>query len=402
MKLTYRHTLIASCTGYVCQAIVNNLGPLLFVTFQREFAISLPSLALLITLNFGIQLTVDLLAVRFVDRIGYRAAAVAAHLFCTIGLLGMGVFPYLMPKPYWGLLAAVVINAIGGGLLEVIVSPIVEALPGDRKASVMGLLHSFYCWGYVLVVLLSTLYFTLAGIGQWRYLPLLWAAIPLINCFFFIKVPLRTLLGDSASALPLKALFSKKVFWLFFLVMICSGASEQAMSQWASFFAEAGLGVSKTLGDLLGPCAFAILMGAARTIFGLQGPGVKIEKALLVSSVLCVLCYLLAVFAPSPLLSLLGCAFCGMTVAVMWPGTFSLASRFFPLGGTAMFALLALAGDVGCAAGPALVGLIMNRFTFNRGLLAAILFPALLGLCIFILPRFRKGLYPIAQAEKIG
>jgi fucose permease len=390
-KLTYRHTLAASCTGYVCQAIINNLGPLLFVTFQREFAISLPSLALLITLNFGIQLIVDLLSVRLVDRIGYRAAAIAAHLFCTIGLLGMGVFPYSMSNPYWGLLIAGVINAVGGGLLEVIVSPIVEALPGDRKAGIMSLLHSFYCWGYVLVVILSTLYFTLAGIGQWRYLPMLWALIPLVNCFLFMLVPLRTLVEDSTAVLPLKTLFSKKIFWIFFLVMICSGASEQAMSQWASFFAEAGLGVSKTMGDLLGPCAFALLMGIARTIFGLQGPKINIEKLLLVSSILCALCYLLAVFAPTPLLSLLGCALCGMTVAAMWPGTFSLASRFFPLGGTAMFALLALAGDVGCAAGPGLTGVIMNRFTFNRGLLTALLFPALLGLCMLILSRFIRG-----------
>jgi fucose permease len=389
-KLTFRHTLIASCTGYVCQAIVNNLGPLLFVTFQREFAISLSSLALLISVNFGIQLLVDLLSVRFVDRLGYRAAAIAAHIFCVVGLLGMGIFPYGMSNPYRGLLTAVVINAIGGGLLEVIVSPIVEALPGERKAALMGLLHSFYCWGYVLVVILSTVYFTLAGVGQWRYLPMLWAVIPFINCFLFIRVPLRTLVDDPASALPLKTLLSKKIFWLFFLVMICSGASEQAMSQWASFFAEAGLGVSKTVGDLLGPCAFAILMGISRTIFGLQGPKLKIEKILLASGVLCVLCYLAAALAPTPLLSLLGCAFCGITVAAMWPGTFSLASRFFPRGGTAMFALLALAGDVGCSSGPGLVGLIMSRFSLKQGLLTAMLFPALFGISVFVLMRFSK------------
>ncbi|GHT97595.1 MFS transporter [Spirochaetia bacterium] len=389
-RLTFRHTLIASCTGAGCQAIVNNLMPLLFVTFNREFAISLPSLALLISLNFGIQLTVDLLSVRMVDRIGYRAAAVAAHAFCTVGMVAMGILPYSMNDPYWGLVIAVVINAIGGGLLEVLISPIVEALPGDRKPAVMAMLHSFYCWGYVLVVLLSTLYFTLAGIERWRYLPMMWALAPLVNCFLFMKVPLRTLVEDSAAALPLKALFSKKIFWLFFLVMICSGASEQAMSQWASFFAEAGLGVSKTMGDILGPCAFAILMGATRTIYGLQGHRVAVEKVLLISGVFCVLCYLLAVFAPTPLLSLVGCALCGMAVAVMWPGTFSLASRFFPAGGTAMFALLALSGDVGCAVGPGLVGVIMNRFSLNQGLLAAILFPALLGLCMLMLTRSHK------------
>jgi fucose permease len=383
-QLSYRHTLAASYLGYVSQAIVNNLGPLLFLTFQRRFQVSLSDLALLISMNFGVQLLVDLLAAHFIDRIGYRRAAVAAHICCAIGLVSMGILPFALPDPYLGLVIAVFINALGGGLIEVIISPIVEALPGDRKAASMSLLHSFYCWGHVAVVLLSTLYFTLVGIESWRYLPMLWALLPLGNVFLFAGVPMKTLTDESASAQPLGSLMKRRIFLLLFLMMICSGASEQAMSQWASFFAEAGLGVSKTLGDLLGPCAFAVLMGLSRLFFGLQRGQFKLERILLISGGLCIAAYLITVFSPFPLLSLVGCAVCGLSVGVMWPGTFSLSSRIFPLGGAAMFAILALAGDVGCGSGPGLVGLVMNGTTLKTGLLAALIFPLLLagGACL--------------------
>jgi fucose permease len=382
-RFTYRWTLIASYAGYITQAIVNNLAPLLFVTFQRQFAVSLGSLALLISLNFGVQLLIDLAATQFVDKIGYRAAAVGAHIFCAAGLVLMGILPFALPNPWWGLAIAVVINAIGGGLLEVIVSPIVESLPTENKASAMSLLHSFYCWGYVVVVVLSTLYFNLAGIDNWPYLPMLWAALPLANIFLFAVVPLRTLIDENAVAVPLRSLFTKKVFLIVFLMMICAGASEQAMSQWASLFAESGLGVSKTMGDLLGPCAFALMMGLGRVFFSLQK--VKLERILLAAGCLCIVSYLVTVFAPLPMLALAGCTLCGLSVSVMWPGTFSLASRVFPLGGTAMFAILALAGDLGCGSGPALVGIVMSASALNTGLLAALLFPVLLVAGIMLL-----------------
>jgi fucose permease len=394
MKLGYGHTRAACYLGYVSQAIVNNLGPLLFLTFNRRFGVSLQNLAFLVILNFTVQLLVDLAAVRFVDRIGYRAAALAAHVFCVAGLCGMGILPFVLPDPYLGLLAAVFINALGGGLLEVIVSPIVEALPGDHKAAAMSLLHSFYCWGVVGVVILSTLYFTFIGIDNWRWLPLLWALIPLGTVFLFAAVPMKTLIGESEKAIPLRELSVKRLFLFLFLLMICSGASEQAMSQWASLFAEAGLEVSKTLGDILGPCAFAILMGLARVLFGMQKDGRderrRLSGILLGAGILCILSYLVTVFSPWPLVSLAGCALCGFSVGVMWPGTFSLASRIFPLGGTTLFAVLALAGDVGCAAGPGLVGTVMNRTTLKAGLLTAIVFPLILAAGCLILRRNRS------------
>jgi fucose permease len=371
MKLTYRHTLLASYTGYITQAIINNLPPLLFLTFNRQFGVTLEKIGLLVSVNFGIQMAVDILAAHFVDRIGYRRCITGAHVFCVLGLAGFGLFPFIM-DPYAGILTATALNAIGGGLLEVLVSPVVEALPGEEKAGAMSLLHSFYCWGHVAVVLLSTLYFALAGISSWRYLPLIWAAVPLTNTFVFAWTPILVPV-DPGKAMPIGTLFRSKMFLMLFMMMICAGASEQAMSQWSSLFAEAGLKVSKSLGDLLGPCTFAALMGLSRLVYGIKSKRINLRLALIASSLLCVLSYLLAVFSKSPYLSLAGCALCGLSVGIMWPGTFSMAAKGFPSGGTAMFALLALSGDIGCSIGPGLVGFLAsageNALAFIRFLL---------------------------------
>ncbi len=360
MKFTYRHTLHASYLGYVTQAIINNLPPLLFVTFQREFTISLEQIGLLISVNFGVQLLTDLVAVKLIDRIGYRVGIVCAHVLSFLGLVAFSVLPFVFSWGYTGLLISMTLCSIGGGLLEVLVSPIVEALPGEEKATAMSLLHSFYCWGQVAVVLLSTVFFLTAGVGKWYYLPVLWSILPLVNTFFFARVPLRSLVEDE-NRQPLRQLFKRRLFWLFILLMVCAGSSELAMSQWASLFAELGLGVSKFVGDLLGPCTFAIGMGLVRFLYGIKGSKLKLERMLVLSSILCIFSYLVTVFSPFPLLSLVGCATCGVSVAMLWPGTFSLTSRHFPRGGTAMFAVLALAGDLGCSAGPGLVGYISNK-----------------------------------------
>lgn len=384
MVLTYKHTKYASYIGYITQAIVNNLMPLLFVSFQREFSLSLDKISLLITVNFGVQIVTDLVAAKYIDKIGYRAAAIAAHILAVIGLTGMAYLPFVVP-PFAGLCICSAVNAVGGGLTEVIISPIIEALPGDEKESAMSLLHSFYCWGQVLVVLVSTLYFVTAGISAWRFLPLIWAAVPLFNVFFFMKVPLRTLNEDGENT-PLSKLFRVKIFWLFLVLMLCAGASELAMSQWASLFAEKGLKVSKTMGDLLGPCAFAVLMGTARTFYGLKGAKMNLKKTIAVSGVLCTLSYMLAVFAPHPVLSLAGCALCGLSVGIMWPGTFSIAAKCYPAGGTGMFAILALAGDLGCSAGPTLAGFVADGTgDLKKGLLTAAVFPVIMVIGILML-----------------
>ena len=379
MKRKYKRTLYASYLGYITQAIVNNLAPLLFVTFQKEFRITVAQIGFLVTYNFAAQMVVDILAAKYVEKIGYKVSILAAHIFAAAGLIGMGFLPSVLGNPYIGLLIAITIYAIGGGLIEVLVSPIVQALPMDEKSAAMSLLHAFYCWGHVLVVVLSTVYFRVVGIESWRFLTILWALVPIANIFVYAGAPIKVLV-EEGNALPVKKLFSMKLFWCFFILMICSGASEQAMSQWASYFAENGLQVSKTMGDLLGPCMFAILMGVSRTFYGIKGDKIPLKKFISISSILCVLSYLVAVFSPSPVLSLVGCGICGLSVGIMWPGVFSLAAEYCSQGGTAMFALLALAGDIGCSGGPSVVGCISGIFQGNLkyGLLAAIIFPVIL------------------------
>lgn len=394
-QLTGKHTKIACYTGYVTQAIVNNLSPLFFLIYQTDYRLSLAALSLIITVNFAVQITVDLLSAGFVDKLGYRPCMIAAHVLSAIGIAGLSVFPCLFP-PYAGLMTATVLCAGGGGLLEVLVSPVIEGVPGERKASEMSLLHSFYCWGHVGVVLVTTLCLTVFGHTAREWLPFLWAVIPFGNAFLFARVPIYPLTAPG-TAMKVTRLLKTPLFWLLLLLMVCAGASEQAVSQWSSYFAEAGLKVTKTTGDLLGPCCFAALMGLARILFGrTRKPDTR--KALFATSCFCVLCYLICIVSSSAIVSLIACGMCGFSVGVMWPGVFSAASEKLPLGGTAMFALLALAGDIGCCGGPTLVGAVsgaaaggsflsgllpgldISQIPLKTGFCFAMLFPVILAL----------------------
>lgn len=380
MNKNYQRTMYACFVGYIVQAIVNNFVPLLFLTFEGTYGIEMSRITMLITMNFGVQLVVDLLSAGFVDKIGYRISIVLAHIFSAAGLAGLVFLPEILPDAYTGLCISVVIYALGGGLIEVLISPIMESCPTDNKEKAMSLLHSFYCWGHVGVVLLSTIFFRLAGIENWRILTLLWVVIPVVNGIVFLKSPIAPLIEEGESGLSMKELFRNKIFWLLLLMMLCAGASEQSVSQWASTFAEQGLGVTKTIGDLAGPMAFAILMGSARAFYGKFGDKLNLDRFMLASGGLCVFSYLCIALAPSPVVSLAGCAICGLSVGIMWPGSFSKASAAIRNGGTAMFALLALAGDLGCSGGPTLVGYVSSAAADNLriGILAAIVFPVLL------------------------
>lgn len=380
MKYSYDCTMRACFTGYIVQAIVNNFVPLLFLTFQRTYHIPLQQITLLVTFNFGIQLLTDLLSVAFVDRMGYRASMVLAHILSALGLICLTVLPEWMGHPFAGILISVIVYAVGGGLLEVLVSPVVEACPSTHKEKAMSMLHSFYCWGHVGVVLFSSIFFKLAGIENWKLLAVLWAVIPILNALVFTRVPIAPVLPEGEEGMTIGTLFQNRTFWLLFVMMICAGASEQSVSQWASLFAEKGLGISKTAGDLAGPMAFAVLMGASRAFYGNYGEKINLDRFMAVSSVLCILSYLCLVFMPVPVLSLAGCALCGLSVGIMWPGTFSRASKALPAGGTALFALLALGGDIGCSGGPTLVGMVsgMCKGNLKIGILAALIFPVLL------------------------
>ena len=391
--LTYQHTIRASELGYITQSVVNNLAPLLFLIFQQQFAIPLSHITLLITLNFCIQLLIDYLSARFVDRIGYRACILAAHAFCAAGLIGMAVLPHILPSAYAGLLCAVVCYAVGGGLIEVLISPIVEACPTDNKQSVMSMLHSFYCWGHVAVVLLSTIFFRIFGIENWKIMALIWAIVPIVNGITFTKVPIATLIEEGETGMTIRELCRNKTFWILMLMMLCAGASEQGVSQWASTFAEQGLGVTKTIGDLAGPMAFAILMGSSRAFYGKFGDRMDLDKFMIGSSILCIISYLCISLAPSAFVSLIGCSICGFSVGIMWPGSFSKASMALRRGGTSLFALLALAGDVGCSGGPTLVGFVSGILSDNlkKGILAGVIFPVFLLVGILLLGKSRSA-----------
>lgn len=386
MKNQYNRTVTACFVGYIVQAIINNFTPLLFLTFQKSYQIPLSQITLLVTLNFGVQLLVDLLSVSFVDRIGYRASMVLAHVLSAAGLILLTVLPEVFASPFAGILTAVMVYAIGGGLLEVLVSPVVESCPSDNKEKAMSMLHSFYCWGYAGVVLLSTLFFRLFGIQNWKILALIWAVVPIWNAFVFTRVPIAPLIAEGEKGLRLGELFRLRVFWLLIVMMLCAGASEQAVSQWASAFAEKGLNISKTAGDLAGPMAFAVLQGTSRVFYGKYGDKIDLDRFMLYSCLLCILSYLGISMLGIPQLNLAACALCGLSVGILWPGTFSKAAAALPRGGTAMFAMLALAGDVGCSLGPTVVGAVSGMLGDNlkAGVLAGIVFPVILTVGILI------------------
>ncbi len=384
----YKKTLIACYLGFVTQAISANFTPLLFLTFKNTYGIGLEKIALIPLAFYLTQLLIDFAATKFVDKIGYRICVVSSQVLSAAGLVLLAILPELLPVPFLGILIAVVLYAMGSGLIEVLVSPIVEACPFENKDGMMSLLHSFYCWGAVGVILGSTLFFTVFGIANWKILTLIWAVVPLYNAFNFITCPIERLIEDGESMRP-SELHRLPLFWLLILLMVCSGASEATMAQWASAFTESAMGVSKTIGDLAGPCLFAVFMGISRTLYGKMSEKLDLTKTMLACGVLCVICYLMASLSSLPIIGLAGCAFCGISVGIMWPGTISISSQKCPRGGTAMFALLALAGDLGATISPAMVGSISNMAGGNLkiGLLVATAFPLMLILGLIVLNR---------------
>lgn len=383
-KKNYKKTQLACYLGFVTQAICANFVPLLFLTFYKTYNISFSMLALISTCFFFTQLVVDFICAGIVDKLGYRVCIIAAEVTSGLGLAGLAFLPDLFPSPYVGIIVCVIIYAIGSGLTEVLGSPIIEACPFENKDVMMSLLHSFYCWGSVAVILGSTIYFAIFGIDNWRFLALFWAIIPVYNIYNFATCPIESLVEDGKSMTMLE-LFRTKAFWVFIILMVCAGASEIAMAQWASAFAESALHVSKTVGDLAGPCGFAVCMGISRSLYGKFGEKVDLTIFMMASGVMCLACYLIAGLAGIPLIGLIGCAACGFSVGIMWPGSISISSQILPKGGTAMFAFLALAGDLGGAVGPAIIGNVSQSAGDNlqAGVLAGIGFPIVLVISVF-------------------
>ena len=388
----YRKTLLSCYLGFITQAITANFAPLLFLTFKDTYGIPLEKIALIPMAFFLTQLLIDFAATKFVDRIGYRTCVVCSQVLSAVGLALLAVLPEVLPDPFTGILIAVVLYAMGAGLIEVLISPIVEACPFDNKDGVMSLLHSFYCWGMVGVILGSTVFFAVFGVENWRILAILWAVLPFVNTFNFLKCPIERLTEDG-EGMKMSQLFRMPLFWLMALLMVCSGASEISMAQWASAFTESAMGVSKTIGDLAGPCLFAVLMGISRVFYGKMSEKPDLTKTMLGCGALCIVCYLLASLSSSPVLGLMGCALCGISVGIMWPGTLSISAQKCPKGGTVMFALLALAGDLGGSIGPSLVGSVssMAEGNLKTGLLVATLFPVLLIAGLVVLKKCVKA-----------
>ena len=399
MKPNYQKTLRACYLGFITQAIAANFAPLLFLKFHEDFGISLGRIALISTVFYLTQLIVDVVCAVFVDRIGYRKSVVASEVLSVLGLVGLSFLPDLCSSPFAGILVCVTIYAVGSGLIEVLVSPIVEACPFEHKEAVMSLLHSFYCWGSVGVIVLSSLFFTVFGIGSWRILACLWALLPLYNVFNFASCPIERL-TEEGKGMTIFQLFKTPLFWVAVLLMICAGASELSMAQWASAYTEAALGFPKAVGDLLGPCLFAVTMGISRMIYGKYGEKIPLHKYMLVSGALCLGCYLLASLAVDPVFSLIGCIFCGFSVGIMWPGTISIISPRLPQGGTALFAMLAMAGDLGGAFGPSLVGTAsqLNSNDLHSGMLAGSVFPLVLIVALAALSLQSKKTGSLPQA----
>lgn len=389
MKFNYKTTMYACFTGYIVQAIVNSFVPLLFVTFQKSYNIPLSKITLLITVNFAIQLIIDMLSAGFIDRIGYRASVIIAHICAVMGLGMLTFLPEMFEDHFTGIIISVVIYAIGGGLIEVLISPIIEACPTDNKESTMSLLHSFYCWGCTGVVLVSTIFFKIFGIENWKILTLILLIIPVVNIILFAKVPIYSLHEEGECGFTMRELFREKIFWILMLMMLCAGASEQAVSQWASTFAEQGLGVSKALGDLIGPMLFSVLMGISRLIYGRYGERMDLDRFMRYSTILCIISYMCISLIRVPIIELIACGICGFSVGIMWPGTFSKASASIRRGGTVMFAMLALAGDLGCSGGPTLVGMVSSALDNNLriGILSGIIFPVILIITLIIIKK---------------
>ncbi len=391
--MNYKRTKYACYLGYVSSAIINNFAPLLYVTFMTEFKFSATMIGFLIAINFAVQMSVDFFGARYAERIGYKRMICTGCLFCAAGLALLGVLPYILPS-YTAIAIATVIYAIGGGIMEVLVSPIVEAIPGDNKASTMSMLHSFYAWGQLLVVVASTVYFVLFSTTHWRVLSAIWAVVPLLAFCLFINAPVNVF-AEGEARIPFREIFSNKIFIIFMVLMLTAGASELAVAQWISAYAEKGLNVSKTMGDLLGTSLFALCMGIARIVYGFFGEKLNLKKYMFFCGILCVAGYLIATLMPVEIIALLGCGLVGFSVGIMWPGTLSIAAKYFPQGGTAIFGILAMAGDIGCMAGPGLVAFVAEYLTLNgsdlkAGMLASIVFPALFTIFINFTKKLSK------------
>ncbi|MCQ2477954.1 MAG: MFS transporter [Clostridia bacterium] len=382
--MNLKQTKLACYIGYIVQAIINNFLPILFIVFQTNLDLTYEQLGRIVFINFFTQLLSDAVTPSVVKRIGYKGCAVLCHIFVTTGLIMLTVLTGIMSNTYLALIISVVVYAFGSGMIEVVISPIMELLPTENKAKNMAFLHSFYCWGQTFTVAVTTFMVLLLGYGNWRFIPLVWAIVPLFNTVLFLKV--TVIEPNEVKGSFSNRNFLSKEFICFIIFMICAGASEISMASFASVFAQNALGVSKLTGDLLGPCSFAVCMGIGRVLYGAFSDKISIKKALILNNILCVICYLTVAFTNINFLSLVFCALCGFSVSLLWPGTYSLAAKRFGGGNTVMFSIFALCGDIGCSAGPWLLGYIADvSGSLKKGFAVCTVFPLVMILAALTL-----------------
>lgn len=388
LERKYIPTKLAGYVGFVVQAIVNNFLPILFIVFQDIYGLGYEKLGRLIVFNFAVQMFIDFITPKIIHKIGYRRAAFLCQFTACLGLCLMSLLPRIMPSPYTAMFIAIAVYATGSGLMEVILSPMIEMLPTGNKSGNMAVLHSFYCWGQTVVVPLTTLMVFAFGYENWSYIPLVWAIVPFINMLAFLRVPIVEP-GREVKQSTLIELLKTPSFIIYMLMMFCGGASEIAMSQWASLFVEQALGVSKAIGDIVGPCLFALFMALGRVIYAKFSKKVSFTRLLIWLNILCFVCYVMVGISKIAALSLVFCALCGFSVSISWPGIYSAGARTFKTGGAVMFSAFAMCGDTGCALGPGLVGLVAEYTNLNMGFIAAAVFPFIMVICSIIILKNR-------------
>lgn len=398
----YKSTIRACYIGNLVGALVTNLSPLLFVILMGSYNLSFEQVGRLVLINFFTQIIADLAFSKPVDTYGVRPFITLGHALVFIGFVMFAFSPRLFPhSPYTGLMLATVVFSCGGGLLELLLSAIVQAVPSDAKAAAMSLLHSFYAWGFIVVVVLTFLMLKLFGSANWPWLFLIWSLVPLFNFFNFLRVPLPPQVPDEHRT-STRVLASTPFFIFVVLGIALGGAAEVSMSQWTSAYAETTLGLSKQTGDLLGLCLFAGLLGLGRVLYGTYGKRFDIWRVMFLGSLFAAGCYLVAALSQHPIVSLVACAFCGLGVALLWPGSVTNAAHRFPFAGASMFAILAAGGDTGAAVGPWLLGLIADQIPtdfplspLRVGMVIGTLFPLAMAGCLLIQRHIDKKRLPV-------
>lgn len=356
---SYQLTTISCFVGIFCQAVSSNITAILFIPLMTLYGLSYVHLGLLVGINFTTQVLVDIIASRLVDRYGFRVFVLPSDILAVIGLVLFGLTPVLFDNILTGLVFSTIIFSASCGLQEVMLSPIVNAIPHNDKGPAMALMHSFYAWGQVATIIITTLFLFFFGIENWQVIVFLWALVPLVNFFMFLAAPFPGVIHEN-QRMTMRDLILKPFYLVALLAIMGGAATELVMNQWSSTFSEKVLELPKVTGDILGMCGFAVFLGLGRVLYGRYGSKINMNNVLVGSAAAAVVCYIAVAISPLPAISLAACAVCGLAASLLWPGTLVITAEKYPLAGAWIFAILAAAGDIGAASGPFAAGVITD------------------------------------------